>query len=199
MAGKFLWRLSHGCASDVGRVVTVGAQGGRGRTVRNVDLRDLNDAPADAFVEALGGIFEHSPWVARAVADQRPFATTDALHAAMVEAVRDAGEVAHLELIRAHPDLGTRLKLSDSSTAEQASAGLDQLSPDEFERFTALNDRYRERFGFPFIIAVRDNTRAQILEAFVRRIGNDREAEVSTALTQIARIARIRLDQAIAQ
>ena len=117
----------------------------------------------------------------------------------MVEAVRDAGEVAHLELIRAHPDLGTRLKLSDSSTAEQASAGLDQLSPDEFERFTALNDRYRERFGFPFIIAVRDNTRAQILEAFVRRIGNDREAEVSTALTQIARIARIRLDQAIAQ
>ncbi len=164
-----------------------------------MDLGDLNGAPADAFVEALGGIFEHSPWVARAVADRRPFATIDGLHAAMVEAVRDAGEVAHLDLIRAHPDLGTRLKLSESSTAEQASAGLDQLSPDEFARFTELNDRYRERFGFPFIIAVRDNTRAQILEAFVRRIGNDREAEVLTALAQIARIARIRLDQAIAQ
>ena len=164
-----------------------------------MDLGDLNGAPADAFVEALGGIFEHSPWVARAVADRRPFASIDALHAAMVEAVRDAGEVAHLDLIRAHPDLGTRLKLSESSTAEQASAGLDQLSPDEFARFTELNDRYRERFGFPFIIAVRDNTRAQILEAFVRRIGNDREAEVLTALAQIARIARIRLDQAIAQ
>ena len=164
-----------------------------------MDLGDLNGAPADAFVEALGGIFEHSPWVARAVADRRPFASIDALHAAMVEAVRDAGEVAHLDLIRAHPDLGTRLELSESSTAEQASAGLDQLSPDEFARFTELNDRYRERFGFPFIIAVRDNTRAQILEAFVRRIGNDREAEVSTALAQIARIARIRLDQAIAQ
>ena len=164
-----------------------------------MDLGDLNGAPADAFVEALGGIFEHSPWVARAVADRRPFASIDALHAAMVEAVRDAGEVAHLDLIRAHPDLGTRLKLSESSTAEQASAGLDQLSPDEFARFTELNDRYRERFGFPFIIAVRDNTRAQILEAFVRRIGNDREAEVLTALAQIARIARIRLEQAIAQ
>lgn len=153
--------------------------------------------PTDDFVEALGGIFEHSPWVARAVAGERPFADVDALHGAMVEAVRGAGDAAHLELIRAHPDLGTRLKLSDSSTAEQASVGLDQLSPEEFARFTELNDRYRDRFGFPFIIAVRDNTRAQILQAFERRMVNDRATEVSTALVQIARIARIRLDQVI--
>jgi 2-oxo-4-hydroxy-4-carboxy-5-ureidoimidazoline decarboxylase len=197
MASKVLRGLSHGCTPRDGRTSTVGAGGGCGRTVLDVDLRDLNDAPVDGFVEALGGIFEHSPWVARAVADLRPFADIGSLHAAMVEAVRVAGETAHLDLIRAHPDLGTRLKLSDSSTAEQASVGLDQLSHDEFARFTELNERYRERFGFPFIIAVRDNSRAQILEAFVRRIGNDRESEVSTALTQIARIARIRLDQAI--
>jgi 2-oxo-4-hydroxy-4-carboxy-5-ureidoimidazoline decarboxylase len=164
-----------------------------------VDLRDLNAMPTDDFVEALGGIFEHSPWVARAVAGKRPFADVDTLHGAMVEAMQGAGEAGHLALIRAHPDLGTRLKLSDSSTAEQASAGLDQLSPEEFARFTELNTRYRDRFGFPFIIAVRDNTRAQILQAFERRIANDRASEVSTALAQIARIARIRLDQAIAQ
>lgn len=163
----------------------------------DVDLRDLNAMLTDDFVEALGGIFEHSPWVARAVACERPFADIDSLHGAMVEAVRGAGEAAHLALIRAHPDLGTRLKLSDSSAAEQASAGLDQLSPEEFARFTELNDRYRDRFGFPFIIAVRDNTRAQILQAFERRLANDRATEVSTALVQIARIARIRLDQGI--
>jgi 2-oxo-4-hydroxy-4-carboxy-5-ureidoimidazoline decarboxylase len=153
--------------------------------------------PADAFVEALGGVFEHSPWVVHAVVGHRPFANVWSLHAAMVEVVNAAGEAAQLKLIRAHPDLATRLKLSDSSTAEQASAGLDRLSLDEYARFTELNNRYRERFGFPFVIAVRDNTRAQILEAFVRRIGNDRPVEISTALVQIARIARIRLNQVI--
>ncbi len=163
-----------------------------------MELRDLNAMSADSFVETLGGIFEHSPWVARAVVDRRQFADIEGLHAAMVQAVHEAGETAHLALIRAHPDLGTRLRLSESSVSEQASAGLDRLSPDEFARFTDLNDRYRTRFGFPFIIAVRDHTRTQILEAFETRLENDGIAEVATALAQIARIARIRLDQALA-
>jgi len=160
-------------------------------------LADLNTAPADRFVETLGGIFEHSPWVAEAVAPARPFASRDSLHAAMVAAVDAADEGQKLALLRAHPDLAGKLAragaLTDASTAEQASAGLDRLSEEEFQRFTAFNIAYTEKFGFPFIIAVRENTKASILAAFGRRITNSREAEFSTALAEVAKIARLRL------
>ena len=160
-------------------------------------LADLNTTPADRFVETLGGIFEHSPWVADAVAPLRPFASLDALHAAMAAAVAAAGESEKLALLRAHPDLAGKLAragaLTDASTAEQASAGLDRLSEEEFQRFTAFNIAYTEKFGFPFIIAVRENTKASILAAFGRRITNSREAEFTTALAEVAKIARLRL------
>lgn len=160
-------------------------------------LADLNTAPAERFVETLGGIFEHSPWVAEAVAPARPFASRDSLHAAMVAAVDAADEGQKLALLRAHPDLAGKLAragaLTDASTAEQASAGLDRLSEEEFQRFTAFNIAYTEKFGFPFIIAVRENTKASILAAFGRRITNSREAEFKTALAEVAKIARLRL------
>jgi 2-oxo-4-hydroxy-4-carboxy-5-ureidoimidazoline decarboxylase len=160
-------------------------------------LADLNTAPAESFVETLGGIFEHSPWVAEAVASARPFASLEALHAAMVAAVDAAEEAQKLALLRAHPDLAGKLAragaLTDASTAEQASAGLDRLSEEEFQRFTAFNIAYTEKFGFPFIIAVRENTKASILAAFGRRITNSRKAEFLTALAEVAKIARLRL------
>ncbi len=160
-------------------------------------LTDLNTAPAESFIVTLGGIFEHSPWVAVAVAAQRPFANVNALHAAMVAAVDAEDAAQKLALLRAHPDLAGKLAragaLTNASSAEQASAGLDRLSEAEFQRFTAFNIAYTEKFGFPFIIAVRENTKASILKAFERRITNSREAEFTTALAEVAKIARLRL------
>lgn len=162
-----------------------------------ISFADLNSAPAADFVAAVGGIFEHSPWVAEAVAGQRPFADRAALHAAMVAAVEAADEGRKLALLRAHPDLAGKLaqagRLTEASTAEQASAGLDLLTEAEFQRFTAFNTAYTDRFGFPFIIAVRENTKASILKAFEKRIMNSRDQEFTTALAEVAKIARIRL------
>lgn len=161
-------------------------------------IADANTLDRAGFVDLLGGVFEHSPWVAEGVADQRPFADVAALHRAMVAVVAAAPEDAHLALLRAHPDLAGKLArgggLTASSTAEQASAGLDRLSDEEYERFTALNDAYKARFGFPFIIAVREHTKASILDAFHRRLSHDRAAEFATALAEVAKIARFRLD-----
>ncbi len=149
--------------------------------------------PTDDFVDALGAIFEHSPWVAGAVAPNRPFSRVQDLHAAMVQAVQDAGHGLQLELIRAHPDLGAKLKMTDQSLSEQSGAGLDRLSPELFEQFNRLNDAYKSRFGFPFIIAVRNHTRTSILEQFEQRVLNDADLERQTALLEIAEIARFRL------
>ncbi|HVG96098.1 MAG TPA: 2-oxo-4-hydroxy-4-carboxy-5-ureidoimidazoline decarboxylase [Chloroflexota bacterium] len=162
-----------------------------------VRLSDLNACPRPEFVATLGAIFESSPWVAEAVYPRRPFASVGDLHRAMTGAVRDAGVGAQLALIRAHPDLGTRLRLGADSAAEQSGAGLDRLAPDELARFTELNRRYRERFGFPFIIAVRGTSRASILEAFERRLQHDAPAEVAQALDEIGAITRFRLEEAV--
>lgn len=164
---------------------------------QTMNVQTLNACDRSEFVRLLGEIFEHSPWVAEDVVDARPFATRPDLQGAMVAVVRRADPEAHLTLIRAHPDLGARVRLSTSSTAEQASAGLDQMPEAEFRRFHDLNSRYRDRFGFPFIIAVRDTTLAGILEAFERRLGNNRDQEIRTALQQIERIAEIRLEQLV--
>jgi 2-oxo-4-hydroxy-4-carboxy-5-ureidoimidazoline decarboxylase len=159
-----------------------------------LDLAAINAMNRDAFVAALGGVFEHSPWVAMGAYDMRPFADRAALHAAMVAAVRAAGRDAQLALIRAHPDLAARIKLTDASTAEQASVGLDRLDAETFARFHGLNDAYRARFGFPFIIAVRQHDLDGILAAFERRLAHDAEAEIAEALAQIERITRLRLE-----
>lgn len=154
----------------------------------------------DAFVARFGQIFEHSPWIAAAAWDRGlgPDADTAAgLHARLCAVLREADEERQLELIRAHPDLAGKLarakRLTEDSTKEQASAGLDALTPAEAARFTELNDAYRARFGFPFIIAVKGLTKDDILAAFERRLGNDAATERRTALEQIERIALLRL------
>jgi len=161
-------------------------------------LAELNALPAAAFVAALRGVFEHSPWVAERALAARPFASVDALHAAMVAAVAAAGEAMQLALLRAHPELAGRAmvrnELTADSSQEQAGAGLTHCSPDEYARLQELNTRYNAKFGFPFIVAVKGLDRAGILQRFAARVTNDPDAEFREALAQVARIARFRLD-----
>ena len=151
------------------------------------------------FVSLYGGIYEHSPWVAACVATEAT-GVIDASELAelMAECVDNASSERQLALIRAHPDLAGKAQvagdLTPESTAEQASAGLDHCSKVEYERFQALNSAYQEKFGFPFVMAVRDSSREEILEAFAARLQNDYDLEFETALTEIHKIARLRLD-----
>jgi len=157
----------------------------------------------DGFVARLGGIYEHSEWVAWKVAEQRPFQDRAALASAMRMAVETGTDEEKLALIRAHPDLAGKLAragaLSESSTREQAGLGLDRLSDEEFDRFTDLNGRYQDRFGFPFVICVRLTDRPGILSAFEKRLGNEMPGEISEALRQIHHIARLRLADLVAE
>lgn len=161
----------------------------------------LNAMPKADFVDRLGGIYEASPWVAETVAAERPFTSREQLAGRMRAAVASADDSTKLALIRAHPDLAGKLAragaLSAESSREQAGLGLDRLSDEEFGRFSDLNTRYRERFGFPFIICVRETDKPGILAAFEERLGNQRSGEIEAALGQIHRIARLRLDDAV--
>ena len=154
---------------------------------------------ADDFVQRYGGIYEHSPWVAERVNLLLEDATpdTELLVRLMADCVDNASVDTQLELIRAHPDLAGKAQvageLTADSTEEQSKAGLDQCTADEFERFQLLNDSYKEKFDFPFIMAVRESNRSQILDAFASRLDNDYNAEFETALQEIHKIARLRL------
>ena len=157
----------------------------------------LNASPKPEFVAALGGIFEHAPWVAEGVWPERPFTSLDSLHRAMCAVVVAAGPEAQLALIRAHPDLAAKAalaKLTAASSREQAGAGLDRLTDEEYRRFHTLNDLYKTRFGFPFILAVKGHTKTSILAAFESRLPNTPELEREGALAEIYRIARFRLE-----
>jgi 2-oxo-4-hydroxy-4-carboxy-5-ureidoimidazoline decarboxylase len=158
----------------------------------------------DDFVNRYGAIYEHSPWVAERVKslldDTFPDDTAadiDLLARLMADCVDNAAVETQLELIRAHPDLAGKAQvvgdLTADSTTEQSRAGLDQCTADEYERFQSLNAAYKEKFGFPFIMAVRESNRAQILAAFASRVGNDYDTEFETALQEIHKIARLRL------
>lgn len=138
-------------------------------------------------------LFEHSPWV-EARADSRP--SSGNRHEDLMAVVRDASPEEQLALIRAHPELAGKaaVALTEASAAEQASAGLDRLTQAEFDRFHALNAAYREKFGFPFIICVRLTDKAGILAAMERRLTNDRDTEIATALDEIGKIVRLRLE-----
>lgn len=164
-------------------------------------LSDLNQAGRAEFVAALGHLFEHSPWVAEETWSRRPFADAGQLHAALCAAMRAATPERQFALINAHPDLAGRLaqqqKLTADSTREQASAGLDRLTADELADFQRLNSEYRTRFGFPFIICARLNHKAAILEAMRTRLPHSPAVEFSTALTEIEKIARLRLDSVL--
>jgi len=148
------------------------------------------------FVRALGWIFEDSPWVAGRAWERRPFASLDALHAAMTHVVAEATEAEQLALLRAHPDLGTRARVSEASTGEQLGAGLDRLTPHEFARLQQLNTDYRRRFGFPFLFAVRGSTKHDVLTALDARGRRTRDEEFAEALRQVYKIARFRLEEA---
>jgi len=160
-------------------------------------LDELNRMDERAFTTALGGIYEHSPWVAAGVAAGRPYASVGALATAMASVVASAGESRQLALIRAHPELAgkamVKKELTADSTGEQAGAGLTNCSPAEFARLTELNGRYNARFGFPFILAVKGFDRAGVIAEFARRVEQDRATEFAESLRQIERIARLRL------
>ena len=164
-------------------------------------LHELNQMDQAAWTNALGFVFEHTPQVAERTWAARPFASVAALHAALVDTMFAMPAEQQRELIRAHPDLAGRAaiagKLTAESAREQASARLDRLTPAEFARFTALNNAYRQRFQFPFIICVRNHTRDTILAAFEQRLGNTTAQEMQTALREIAAIAELRLRDAV--
>ena len=154
----------------------------------------------NAFLARFGGVFERSSWIAEGAYDAGLTPEQDSaegLHAAMLAVLRAAPRTRQLALLNAHPDLAGKLamrgELTAESSSEQAGAGLDRCSPEEFARFTALNDAYKAKFGFPFILAVKGKTRAEILEAFERRIHNGPEEEFNTALAQVERIGLLRL------
>lgn len=157
-------------------------------------LDQLNAMTEAEFVAAIGSTFEDTPSIAARVWPQRPFASITELHQCMVEIVQAMATEAQLTLINAHPDLGTRVAMAEASVAEQTKAGLTNLSLEEYRQFQTLNQQYKNRFGFPFILAVANHTKASILENFVHRLGNSKEIELAIALQEIQKIARLRLE-----
>jgi OHCU decarboxylase len=161
-------------------------------------MESLNELDRAAFVQRFGPLFEHSPWVAEDAWSDRPFRDEDELFEALCSAMYSAPEARQLALIRAHPDLAGRAAiegtLTASSSREQASAGLDRLTPDEYEQFTRTNTAYRERFGFPFVVCVREHTKESILRVAAERLEHTKDEEVRVALEEIAKIARLRLE-----
>ncbi|MGC9270272.1 2-oxo-4-hydroxy-4-carboxy-5-ureidoimidazoline decarboxylase [Acidiphilium sp.] len=161
-----------------------------------LSLDALNRASERGFVEALAGVYEHSDWVAAAVAGLRPFATGGSLAAALQAAVLTAGADRQLALLRAHPELGAGGRLTEYSATEQRGAGLDRLDRDHADRLARLNRDYRQRFGFPFIIAVRgQRDTAAIITQIERRIANEAVVEQAIALAEVGKIAGFRLDR----
>jgi 2-oxo-4-hydroxy-4-carboxy-5-ureidoimidazoline decarboxylase len=156
-------------------------------------IADLNQMNQAAFIVALGAVFEDTPTIAERTWYDRPFTDVSDLHQKMVAQVRALPFSEQLALIQAHPDLGSKAKMADASVQEQAGLGLDRLTESEFDQFQTLNRQYRDRFNFPFIVAVRHHTKATILQAFMYRLENSPEIEVAQAVTEIAEIARFRL------
>ena len=165
-------------------------------------VAEINSLPCSEFVRLLGGVFEHSPWIAETTWGKRPFAGVEQVHGEMCEAVKMSGSEKQLALLRAHPDLVGRLaqqnQLTTESAREQASAGLGRLAPDEVAQFQRNNAAYHERFGFPFIICARLNKKEAILAGFSRRLHHSLDEEIKTALEEVYKIAELRLRDLIA-
>ncbi len=166
-------------------------------------LAQLNAVDEPLFIAAIGPVFEHSPWIAAGAAKRRPFADAGELYAALLAVLAEAPQERRVALIAAHPDLAGRVaregRLTAASRGEQAQAGLDELSEQERALFDVLNAAYRARFAFPFVICARENTKSEILSELARRAGNDREAEIATAIREIEKIARLRLSDILAE
>jgi 2-oxo-4-hydroxy-4-carboxy-5-ureidoimidazoline decarboxylase len=160
-----------------------------------VTLDEANACSPEQFVEALGAVFEDSPWVAGSVLRVRPFASLQSLHAAMCQAVADAPESQKLALLLAHPELGARARMSAASAGEQSAAGLDRLTEEQYQNLIDWTGAYRRRYGFPFIYAVKGSTVDDIMCALVVRLKSTREEELAQALWEVDRIAWFRLEQ----
>jgi 2-oxo-4-hydroxy-4-carboxy-5-ureidoimidazoline decarboxylase len=156
-------------------------------------LTQINRMDRNQFVQALGEIFERTPTVAAQAWYHRPFPSIEELHQKMMTVVLGFEIEQKLALVRAHPDLGSKVKMAAASVQEQAGVGLDRLSADEYIRFQQLNQAYLERFDFPFIVAVKNHTKSSILAAFDRRLQNSADEELATAIEEISQIARFRL------
>ena len=170
-------------------------------SVAESDLQQLNALDREAFVARLGAIYEHSPWVAQGAWPGRPFGSLDALHAVMHGVVLSASRDAQLALIRAHPELQGKVAqpagLTEASRSEQTGAGLDRLMPEQHAKLQTLNRAYRERFGFPFVVAVRGLDAARIIARIESRLANTPEQEFHACLDEIGRIARFRLERLV--
>lgn len=160
-------------------------------------IAELNQMDRETFVAALGAIFEDTPAIAAQAWEQRPFTDINDLYQKMVAVVDHMSPADQLTLIRAHPDLGSRAKMADASVKEQAGVGLDRLTPAEYDRFHRLNQAYKETFGFPFIIAVKNHTKVSILAAFEQRLENSATVEQQQAIAEITQIAHFRLQDHI--
>lgn len=159
-------------------------------------ITDINHM--SSLVDHFGDVAEHAPWVAEKAAADRPFADRAAMIAAFQQAVRSVGKERQLALVRAHPDLAGKAQLTRDSQREQAGAGLDSLSETEFDHFTRLNTAYRDKFGFPFIFAVKGADKHAILNNFEQRLANTHAREFATALDMVCRIIRFRLEDRVA-
>ena len=158
-----------------------------------IPLRALNELEQEAFVQIVGPVFEHSPWIARNGWDKRPFASVEQFHHALCEIVRDASEARQIELINAHPDLAQREALTVQSAQEQTAAGLKTLTPEQNSGLQKGTQEYRSRFGFTFVICARLNEKDAILRSLEQRLKNSRGQEIQTALQEIFKIANLRL------
>jgi uric acid transporter len=177
--------------------------GGKGRLVDEVQptharpqalsIEQVNELSDQEFVERFGPLFQGPPWIAAEVARMRPFDSLYAMRHAFHSVLFDAPSERQRELIESYPDIAAKVALGQESRRDQASAGLNRLTPEEYERFDALNEAYHEKFGFPFVICVRENTKETILGAFERRLDNDPVQEQMAALVEIAKIANLRL------
>ena len=156
-----------------------------------VQLNQLSQAD---FTTALGDIWEDTPKIAEKAWHKKPFLNLYSLYQSMVDIVNDMNKEEQLALIKAHPDLGAKTKMADASVQEQAGVGLDRLSESEYQRFQTLNQTYKDKFGFPFIIAVKNHTKESILQEFETRLKNTKEREKQQALVEISKIARLRLE-----
>jgi 2-oxo-4-hydroxy-4-carboxy-5-ureidoimidazoline decarboxylase len=156
-------------------------------------IAELNQINHEEFVNALGSVFEQTPSIAYQVWYKRPFANVTDLHQQMLNVTNTMSQAEQLALIQAHPDLGSKVEMAEASVQEQSGVGLDQLTLAEFDRFQQLNQSYQAKFGFPFIIAVKNHTKASILEVFDRRLHNSSDVEIRQALAEIAQITWFRL------
>jgi 2-oxo-4-hydroxy-4-carboxy-5-ureidoimidazoline decarboxylase len=156
-------------------------------------IAQINQMSQENFVEALGSIFEDTPTIAAQTWHKRPFRDRTHLYQGLISQMLELSDGDKMALMRSHPDLGSRLKMAPDSIAEQAGAALDRLSPQEYDRFMALNEAYKHKFGFPFIMAVKGQTKETILKAFEARLNHDFQVERERALEEIAKIVQFRL------